>query len=112
MQRHEIWRRVDNDYTQAQERAPKGHEAFVQVLLAGREPMVVGFVETRPAADEIWIRFEAATPIGDEDTIPAECYWVHAPENSILGIEIRYRRARYREATATPIGFRVEERVE
>jgi len=112
MQRHDIWRRVEYDYQRALERAPEGHAPFVRVHLAGQEPMVVGFVETRPAADDVWIRFEAATPIGDEDTIPAETYWLHVPESSVLGIEIHYRRVRYREATTVPVGFRVEKRVE
>ena len=110
MQRHDIWRRVEHDVQQARKHAPDGYEAVVRVFVAGRpDPIALGFVETRRPPDETWVRFEAAAPApteGDE-TIPAECYWVHVPESCILGVEIIYQRA-----GAEPIGFRYEARDE
>jgi hypothetical protein len=50
-------------------------------------------VETRRPLDEVWVRLEAEAPAsaGDDAAIPPECYWVHVPESSILGIEVAYR---------------------
>jgi hypothetical protein len=96
---------VESDYNQARERASAGQEPFVRVHLAGQEPVILGFVETRKGTSEIWIRFEAeSTPLEDgNDTIPPDCYWVHVPESAILGIEIAYRRSS--GVRRPPIGF-------
>ena len=106
MERHEIWRRVEDDYAELQRRAPDGHEPVVTVHLAGQEPITLGFVRTRKAADDAWIRFEAEVKgaEGEVDEIPAEAYWVHVHESTILGIEIRIR-----PKGRAPIGFRYEE---
>jgi hypothetical protein len=93
VERHDIWRRVEHDYQEARRRATEGYEPVVAVHLAGQAPITLGFVETRRPPDEIWVRFEAEAPAPDEDdgVIPPECYWVHVPEGSILGIEIAFR---------------------
>jgi hypothetical protein len=101
---HEIWRRVDHDYTEAKKRAPAGYEPVVEVLLAGHaEPLTLGFVETR--REDPWVRFEADVKrmqdVDDSVALPAACYWVHVPEASILGIEVRFRTTGDR----APVGF-------
>ncbi len=97
MKRHDIWRRVEYDYQEATKRAPEGHEPVVQVYVAGRpDPIIVSFVETRRPADETWIRFSPGADPNSE-TVEADQYWVHVPENCVLAIEIPSR--------AHPSGF-------
>ena len=63
MNRHEIWRRVDHDFTQLQSKAPDGFEPVVEVYIAGREmPIEIGYVETHS-----WLEFVRVEPsvVGD-----------------------------------------------
>ena len=95
MDRHEIWRRVQYDWQQANARRANGYVPFVRVWVAGRpEPIELGWVETRRGRDETWVRFETAAPPADETkAIPPGCSWVHVPESAVLGVEVAYRRA-------------------
>jgi hypothetical protein len=105
--RHNIWRRVEFDYRQARERKPDGYEPVVRVYVAGRaEPITLGFVETRKAPDEAWVRFEAAGPgpVEDDAPIPPSVHWLHVPEGAILGVEISFVPT---DAARTPVGFRL-----
>jgi hypothetical protein len=112
MDSRQLWLRIRHDYDQAKQRAPAGFEPFVQVFLIGRpDPVVPGFVETRRGDDETWIRLEAEITrpdgheVADTDPIPSECYWVHAPESAIVGIEVSYRKI-----AGGAIGFAIAER--
>lgn len=108
MDRHAIWRRVQHDVQQANERALSGHEAYVLAYVAGRpEPIELGHVETRRGEDEVWIRFESATAETSEgvEWIPPACRWVHVPESALLCVEVAYRK----KEAGRRIGFTFDE---
>jgi hypothetical protein len=106
MDRHKIWRRVEDDYQQVKKRAAEGYEPCVFVFLVGRpEPVELGFVETRRAEDDPWVRFEATNPehpAASEELHPGD-YWVHVHEGYVERVEVRLRRKGENERT---IGFR------
>jgi hypothetical protein len=58
--RRQLWRLVEHDYKRLRQSAPEGFEPVVLVHLVGREePVEIGFVETRDAAQGTLVRFEA-----------------------------------------------------
>jgi hypothetical protein len=91
--RHEIWRRVKFDLDQMTKGAPEGYEAVVDVWLVGREqPVELGWVETRRAPDDPWVRFQQHNRAFDdaEDGRHPGDLFVHVHESAILRIEISY----------------------
>lgn len=102
MDNHDLWARVRSDYLECERRRPDGWIPVVAVTLAGRpEPMEVGFVTTSDSHD--WIRFESAIRDAGEHApgaIPAKCFWVHARDSAVLGVEIRFK-----QSGGTPFGF-------
>lgn len=107
-----LWEHVGKDYETAKARAPRGHEPFVLVYLAGRAaPIEAGVVDARRDG---WVRIETAVRIDAETDaepgpIPPNVCLVHAPQSAIIGVEIRFRPCPSSEEE-TPFGFRVTEK--
>jgi hypothetical protein len=105
MDRHEIWRRVEQDWQRANDRRAQGYDAVVHAHVAGRgEPIPVAFATTYRGPDKPWVRLEAQEPHsrGDQSgAIPPTCYWIHVHETALLAIEVSYVRSSERQA----VGF-------
>jgi hypothetical protein len=94
--RHEIWCRVKYDHDILTAKAPEGYEAVVDVFLVGREqPIELGWVETRRAADDPWVRFQQHNRAFDDaeegKRHPGDVF-VHVHESAILRTEVTFKQ--------------------
>ena len=100
---HWIWRIVENNRAAAERAAPEGHQAIVEVHLAGLPaPVVVERVETQ--RDHPWVMLHSYGPEEVRTKAHPEDRLVFVPAGHIARVEIRFvRTGRY------PTGFAVSE---
>ena len=92
MDRHKLWRIVARNREDWQKAGPDDHEAVVEVTLVGREPFVVGRVETSRDPNDPWIFLYSYSAAGFEHQMSSDSM-VITREEHILSVEIKYRRA-------------------
>ena len=104
MDRHKLWRAVGYDYEQLRALAPVGYEPSVEVFLVGRrDPVEIGYVETRDGDDDPWIRLEALNRAASDRTegiAHRDDYWIHVHESFVERVEIHFR-----QSGSVPVGF-------
>jgi hypothetical protein len=99
--RHRIWRAVNNNIAHLEQHAPDGYEVVIDVYLFNRiEPVRIGVVETT-RDDWPWTLLQTFAagkePSGKYD---ADVRLVFVPENLVERVEISYQRS-----TGETLGF-------
>jgi hypothetical protein len=92
LDRHRLWRIVQRNHSELENRAPEGYEAVVEVLIAGRaDTLVVSRVETSRDPEYPWTMLHCFAEPEEEDLGPDD-YFVFVLPDYIQSVELRFRR--------------------
>jgi hypothetical protein len=88
--RHLLWRLVARNLEQFASATPDGHEAVVEVTVAGLvEPIVIGRVETSRDPDDRWTYLFSRT---EQKALQPSDYMLIVPEEYVQAVALRFRR--------------------